>query len=86
MYYVIELCKGQEMTIRDAEDNELMDRIKALNSNDELKVFRHKDFIAIQQEKVLTTYFTCESDRNNMVEELLNKGYKKSIEYLNNID
>jgi hypothetical protein len=83
MYYVIELNRGYDMILKEASLEEFREHLKKIEKNSEKNgAFYHKDFIAIYQEKMLTTYFTCEEKRQGIVSELLNKGYKKSVDFL----
>ncbi len=86
MYYVIELYEKQDMTVRDVERQHFVDMLEETVLDANKKIHVHKEFLAVECGKMLTAYYSNEQKRNNMVSEILNKGYKQAIGFLNRLD
>jgi hypothetical protein len=86
MYYAIELYEKQDMTIRDVERQHFKDILEDTVLDTSKKIFVHKEFLAVQCGKMMTAYYCNEEKRNNMVSEILNRGYQRAIDFLNGLD
>jgi hypothetical protein len=86
MYYAIELYEKQDMTIRDLERQHFIDMLEETILDTSKKIYVHKEFLAVQCGKMMTAYYSNEQKRNTMVSEILNRGYKKAIDFLNGLD
>lgn len=86
MYYAIELYEKQDLTVRDLEDHIFKEIIEEVNLHKDKQIYIHRQFVAIKDGRFLTAYFANEDKRNEMVAEILNRGYKKGIEYLNSVE
>lgn len=82
MYYVIELYEKSDLIVRDIDKNHFIDIITEFIGDDNKKAYFNNDMVAIKHGKMLTVYYKDKEKRNKTVEEILNKGYMRAVDYL----